>query len=156
LGASKYRHIIAPETYFASQPWTSDVREVVERFYAAASSRDQVAIAELIDERFDPAAVVREPEWQPFGGVYEGAQAIKALYAELCSSASSIDFGQLTVEEVIEAVSESDKIDHIVVSFSFPTSSAERGHALQWWTFKNLRVAEVRTFYWGTAASGVS
>ena len=141
-----------PETYFSGQPWTSDVREVVERFYEAARDGDPAAIEELVDERFLPDAVVREPESLPFGGVHEGTDAIKALFGAIYAPGSGTGFDELGVDTIIEAVGESDKLDHVVVAFAFAAPGIARGRALQWWTFRDFRVAEIRTFYWDTAS----
>jgi ketosteroid isomerase-like protein len=150
-----------PETYFSGQTWSSDVREVVERFYDALRGGDKDAIAELVDERFAPGVVARQPESLPFGGAYEGLAAVKALYATLAAPGSPVDIERLTVVEIIESVGESDTLDHAVVVLSLPLRSLPTPDtepqpdplsALEWWTFEDLHVTEIRTFYWDTAA----
>jgi ketosteroid isomerase-like protein len=150
-----------PETYFSGQTWSSDVREVVERFYDALRSGDEDAIAELVDERFAPGVVARQPESLPFGGSYEGIGAVKGLYATIAAPGSPIDLERLTVADIIESVGESDTLDQVVVVLSLPLRSPPthdpESHpdplsALEWWTFEDLRVTEIRTFYWDTAA----
>jgi ketosteroid isomerase-like protein len=146
-----------PETYYSGQTWSSDVREVVERFYDALRRGDTDAIDELVEERFAPDVVARQPESLPFGGVYEGIDAVKRLFAALGAPDAPVDVERLAVEEIIESVGEPDRVDHVVVAVSFPLPGAEvadpgRWHALEWWTFRELRVAELRTFYWDTAA----
>jgi ketosteroid isomerase-like protein len=143
-----------PETYYSGQTWASDVREVVERFYDALRREDAAALDELVDERFVPDVVVRQPDSLPFGGVHEGVEAVKRLFAAL---GGSIDLPRLTIDEVIESVGESDRVDHVVVAVSFPATGAdaaepERWRALEWWTFEDLRVAAIRSFYWDPAA----
>jgi ketosteroid isomerase-like protein len=145
-----------PETYFSGQPWTSDVREVVERFYEAARTRDAASIAELVDERFAAEAVVREPESLPFGGAHEGVDAIKALFDVLYRPGSESGLADVSVETIIESAGESDKLDHVVVALAFGSLRGEPGRALQWWTFHDFRVVEIRTFYWDTAALGIT
>jgi ketosteroid isomerase-like protein len=148
-----------PETYLSGQTWSSDVRELVERFYDALRRGDGDAIDELVDERFAPSAIARQPESLPFGGVHEGIAAVKRLLAALGAVESPIDPSGLVVAEIIESVGESDRLDHVVVALSMPMRATEAGDAgampvLEWWTFEDLRVAEIRTFYWDTARLG--
>jgi ketosteroid isomerase-like protein len=149
-----------PETYLSGQTWSSDVREVVERLYDALRNGDEGAIAELVDERFAPSVVARRPESLPFGGAHEGAAAVKGMYAALAAPGSPFDVERLTVAEIIESVGESDTLDHVVVVLSLPLRALptpDGPHpdplsALEWWTFEDLRVTEIRTFFWDTAA----
>ena len=76
---------VSPETYLGALAWTSDVREVVDRFYAAARAGDRAAIEELVSERFAASAVVPE---LPAG---------------------------LSVGDVIEAAGSGDHVDNVVV-----------------------------------------
>ena len=137
-----------PETYFGPQTWSSDVREVVERFYAALRDRELAALGELIDDRFAPGVVVREPESLPLGGSHRGPIAVKQLLAKLVATDSPVDVARLSVEEIIESVRESDQLDHVVVALTVPWRERNAAPALAWWMFEDLRVAEIRTFHW--------
>ena len=136
-----------PETYFAGQVWSSDVRELVERFYEALRDRDLATVDDLIDERFLGSVTVHEPESLPFGGVHSGPAAAKRLFAALAARDSPVSIDGLSIDHVIESVSESDQLDQVVVALTVPwrTGDGSRAGALAWWTFENLGVARIRS-----------
>ena len=149
----RYLVNVSPETYLGAQAWTSDVREVVDRFYAGLREGDRAALDELVGERFSSSVVVREPPTSPVRGDYEGPAEVARWLSALLDSGPADALEALAVGEVIESVGDPDYIDHIVVELTIPLSSGTESRALAWWRFANLRVAEVRTFYWDLGAN---
>lgn len=148
---------MSPETFVSPHSAVSDMREAVERFYAAVRARDPQAIADLIDGWFATDVVVSEPESLVYGGRYEGIDPVRRLFAGSASPRSVLDGSQLIVEQIVESVAESDRLGHVFVAVSFPLTppGADKPvsiRAVHWWIFRDLRVASIEAFYWDTAA----
>ena len=148
---------MSPETFVHPLGAFSDTREVVERFYAAVRARDEAAVADLVQDWFAPDVVVKEPESLIYGGSYAGIDAARRVLGGIASPRSSLDGSKLEIEQIVEAVAESDKLDHVFVAISFallpPGSDASIPmRAVQWWIFRDLQVASIESFYWDTAA----
>jgi ketosteroid isomerase-like protein len=143
--------------YVPTYGGTSDLREVVERFYAAIGAADVAALSELIDAAFAPDVVVREPDSLVYGGTYEGIEQVKRAFSGIASPRSPLDASKLAVDQIIEAVTESDRLGYVFAAISFPLRSPRASteipmRALEWWTFRDLHVARLEAFYWDTAA----
>ena len=142
-----------PEGYGSAGSWRSDTRELVELIYAALQRMDVGAVTELVDAWFAPDAAVVEPAWVIEAGRYEGIDRVKRMFAEVASPGPPVDAAKLVVDRMIEAVAESDRLDHVVAEISFPVWTPGSGdtvpvRAVHWWTFKELKVSEIRTYYW--------
>ena len=130
-------------------PSPSDMRLVVDEFYRALAAKDVERLSALIDEEFLEDARLRRPESLPGGGTIEGREQIKRFLGVVASMADGpIDPAELEVIEILEVPQED--VDYVFVSVRLvwngtPTEALER------WTFRDLRVAELRSFYWDTA-----
>ncbi|KAA1421907.1 nuclear transport factor 2 family protein [Nocardioides humilatus] len=124
-------------------------RQVVETFYEAAKNRDGEALVALIDTSFREDAAVEWPAGLPYGGRVEGAAVLRKVFAGLATPDPSFGPDGLNVLTVVEDG------DHVAVQVSFAfraNGSAIDSGALELWTFTDGLVAEVKAYYWDTAA----
>jgi len=130
-------------------PSASDIRLVVDEFYGALIAKDVERLSALIDEEFLEDARLRRPESLPGGGTIDGREQIKRFLGAVASMDDGpLDLARMEVTEVLEVPLE--RVDHAFVSLRF-TWSGVATEALERWTFRDLRVAELRSFYWDTA-----
>jgi hypothetical protein len=106
----------------------SDLRLIVESFYDA----------------------LRGPESLPGGGVTTGADKIKRFMSAVATmEGGPLDVSQMVVAEILEHAGED--CDHVVAEVQFPLGEGTIS-ALEWWTVRDLKVAEIKAYYWDTAA----
>jgi uncharacterized protein len=128
-------------------------RAAVEAIYATFVAKDLARVRATTKRYFAPDIVIREPESLPYGGVYEGLDAATALFSGLVDPQSPVDAAHLRIDALI--ASEDDP--HVVGAVSFPWQPPGAGEALamralEWWTFRDLEVAEIQVFLWDSAA----
>jgi hypothetical protein len=128
----------------------SDLRLIVESFYDALRARDVQAIEDLVDEHFADGAALLRPESLPGGGVTAGAETIKRfMSAAATMEGGPLDVSQMVVAEILEHAGED--CDHVVAEVRFPLGAGATT-ALEWWTLRDLKVIEIKAYYWDTAA----
>jgi hypothetical protein len=128
----------------------SDLRLIVESFYNALSARDADGVGAIIDESFAPEAILRRPESLPGGGAIDGAGKIKKFMAAVAAmEGGPMDVSSLKIHDVLEHAGEDG--DSVVVELRFPFNGTQTS-ALEWWTVRDLKVVEIRAYYWDTAA----
>lgn len=146
---------MTPEAFIPRDGW-SDVREVVERFYAALREGDAPALAELAADRFADDVVLHRPARLRDGGSHAGIEAVQRVLPALIAPDAPVDYSKASIDHVVEFPEQPDELDQIVVAISFPWRSPAgatvRIGALDWWTFRSLRVAEIRALYWDAGA----
>lgn len=133
----------------------SDLQKTVESFYALIAARDPAALEELIDDTFAPDVVFRAPESLPHGGATRGIDALKRLFLAAASPDMKFGASNLMVVRVAEAARGGEH--HVIVELAFdwltPTAEAPvASGAVEWWRFADLRVQELKVFYWDTVA----
>jgi len=139
---------MSPEPFKAAEQ--SDLRVMVDSFYGALNARDVESLGQIVDESFAPDAILRRPESLPGGGAMEGAAKIKKFMTAIATmEGGPMDVSALRVHEVIEHAGE--EADHVVVELRFPFNGSPMS-ALEWWTLRDLKVVEIRAYYWDTAA----
>jgi ketosteroid isomerase-like protein len=127
----------------------SDLRLMVDQFYDALRARDPDAVASAIDEHFAPDARLVRPESLPGGGELAGAKKIKRLMVAVAGADSGpFDPATMRIERVLEETH--GDVDFVVVELSFPWAGTPT-RALECWTVRDLKVIEIRAFYWDTA-----
>jgi hypothetical protein len=127
----------------------SDIRLIVENFYDALRARDPQAVQDIVDEHFSADAILRRPESLPGGGVTEGAEKIKRfMSAAATMSGGPLDVSTLEVGEILEHAGE--QCDHVIAEVRFAAGDGAIS-ALEWWTLRDLKVAEIKAYYWDTA-----
>jgi hypothetical protein len=127
----------------------SDLRLIVESFYDALRARDGQLVAEIVDEHFAQDAILRRPESLPGGGVTAGAEKIKRFMVAAATMDGPLDISRLDVHQILEHAG--DDGEHVVVDVRFPIPGGTV-NALEWWILRDLKVAEIRAYYWDTAA----
>lgn len=125
--------------------------DVVRAFYDAVDRRDGEAISDLVSRSFREDAAVIWPEGLPYGGRVEGARRLGKLFAGMATS------GQPVGPDGLEVVSLVDGGASVAAQLTFrwhaPGSTGwVRSGALELWTFVDDLVAEIRAYYWDTAA----
>ena len=131
---------------------SSPNRRVLDRFYAAVQKKDPEEVALSIEEGFAPDVVLRLSDSLPYGGVYEGRETIKNLLVKLVTTRRPIVIpDQIVVDRIVE------QGDQIVVEPVFPwlapgATEPIRMSAVEWFTFRDGRVTEMKVVYWDTAA----
>jgi ketosteroid isomerase-like protein len=139
---------MSPEAMSADDT-KSDLRVIVEQFYDALVARDPEGVASAIDEHFAPDARLLRPGSLPGGGELAGAEKIKRLMGAVAGARSGpLDPATMRIERVLEDTH--GDLDHVVVELSFPWAGTPT-RALEWWTVRDLKVLEIRAFYWDTA-----
>jgi ketosteroid isomerase-like protein len=130
--------------------------DVVRKVYAAFNSCDPARIATMAAECFADDIVVREPESLPWGGVYEGLDIVTAMTVGISSPESPIVAAQIVVQQLITAEPEPDGTAQVVAVVSFPWRGPLQVipmRALEWFTVRAGKVAEIQVFLWDTAAA---
>jgi len=146
---------MSPEAFLDDSAGRSDIRDVVERFYAAIAAKDPDALATVIDGAFASDVVLEVPDSLPHGGITEGVERIKRTFAPAASPDVEVGISNLVVERIVET-SKPDE-DEVVVEISFDwtapgASQPVSSGAAEWWTFRGMQVRRIKTFYWDTAA----
>ena len=146
---------MCPEALRVGGGERSDVREVVETFYDSVNRRDAAGLSEVIAEYFAPDVVLRLPDSLPYGGTYEGSDAIERLFVGAASAEEPVGPAELALEEVAECPRDGE--DQVVVRLAFawiPPGGGEpvRSQSVEWWRFRDLQVVEITAYYWDTAA----
>jgi ketosteroid isomerase-like protein len=124
-------------------------RQVVDTFYDAAARRDGDALVALLENSFREDAAVEWPAGLPYGGRVEGVPVLRKVFAGLATPDAALGPDGLEVLAVVEDG------DHVAVQVSFDwraNGSSVASGALELWTFADGLVAEVRAYYWDTAA----
>jgi ketosteroid isomerase-like protein len=130
---------------------SSSPPQIVRAFYAAVVRRDAQAIADLVESSFREDAAITWPDGLPYGGRVEGARRLTRLFAGMATSVVPIGPDRLEVEAII------DGGDQVVARLGFQyrapgSADSIPSSALELWTFKDGLVAEIRAYYWDTAA----
>lgn len=125
--------------------------DVVRAFYDAVDRRDGAAITDLVSHSFREDASVVWPEGLPYGGRVEGAQRLGKLFAGMATRPQPVG------PDGLEVVSLVDGGTSVAAQLTFrwhaPGSLGwVRSGALELWTFDDGLVAEIRAYYWDTAA----
>lgn len=130
---------------------TSISSEVVKAFYDAVIRRDANEIARIVSDSFNHDAAIVWPEGLPHGGRLDGARRIGKVFAGMAKSEEPVGPEHLEVVTVI------DGGDVVAAELRFAwrapgfTESVPSG-AFEKWTFEGGKVAEIRAYYWDTAA----
>jgi ketosteroid isomerase-like protein len=139
---------MSPEAMTADSA-KSDLRLMVEQFYAALVAKDVEAVGAAIDDNFAEDARLVRPESLPGGGVVDGAARVKRLMTAVAGvRGAPLDAAEMRIEQVLEDTA--GDLDHVVVELSFPWAGTPT-RALECWTVRDLKVIEIRAFYWDTA-----
>ncbi|KAF0956994.1 nuclear transport factor 2 family protein [Rhodococcus sp. T7] len=137
-----------PETHAAAAIQPVDV---VKAFFAAINQRDPEALGALIDETFAEDACVEFPSSLPYGGRVQGAKTLRKVFVGMAVGRSAVGPRALEVERIVDG----DNLVVAVLRFDwYPPDSDEpvRSGACETWRFENAKVAEIRPYYWDTAA----
>jgi hypothetical protein len=127
----------------------SDMRLIVESSYDALRARDGQLVGEVVDEHFAPDAALHRPESLPGGGVTGGADKIKRFMVAAATMDGPLDISKLEVHQILEHAGEDG--EHVLADVRFPVPGGTV-NALEWWILRDLKVAEIRAYYWDTAA----
>jgi hypothetical protein len=139
---------MSPEAMTADSA-KSDLRLMVEQFYGALVAKDVEAVGAAIDENFARDARLVRPESLPGGGALDGAANVKRLMVAVAGAQGGpLDAAKMKIEQVLEDTA--GDLDHVVVELSFPWAGTPT-RALECWTVRDLKVIEIRAFYWDTA-----
>jgi len=139
---------MSPEAMTADDA-KSDLRLMVEQFYGAVAARDPEAVGSAIDEHFAEDARLVRPESLPGGGELVGVAKVKHLMGAVAGARGGpLDPAAMRIERVLEDTH--GELDHVVVELSFPWAGTPT-RALECWTVRDLKVIEIRAFYWDTA-----
>lgn len=125
--------------------------EVVRSFYAAVAAKDAAALTSLVEGAFAADAAIVWPDGLPYGGRVVGAAVLKKVFGGM--AASPVPAGPANLE-VLSVV---DGGDTVVAEMSFDwhapgSQESIPSGALERWTFVDGLVAEIRAYYWDTAA----
>ncbi len=128
---------------------SAEPRQVVEAFYDAAKNRDGEALVALVDAAFREDAAVEWPAGLPYGGRVEGAAVLRKVFAGLAAPQAPLG------PDGLEVVSVLDGGDQLAVQVTFDwraNGDSVSSGALELWTFVDGLVAEIKAYYWDTAA----
>lgn len=127
----------------------AEPREIVQAFYAAAASKDAAALADLLATSFREDAAVEWPAGLPYGGRFEGTRVLGKVFAGLAAEGAPLGPEKLEVASLVdggEQIAAQVTFDFRVGDTVIPSG------ALELWTFVDGLVAEIRAYYWDTAA----
>lgn len=125
--------------------------DIVRAFYDAVIRRDADAITDLVTTSFREDAAITWPDGLPYGGRVEGARRLGKLFAGMATSVVPVGPDGLEVESIV------DGGDQVVAQLGFQwrapgSTDSIPSSALELWTFQDGLVAEIRAYYWDTAA----
>ncbi|MFJ7078936.1 nuclear transport factor 2 family protein [Streptomyces sp. NPDC098781] len=132
-----------------------DTEAIVREVYAAFNTCDAGTVITTVRRHFADDVVVREAGSLPWGGDFEGIETVSAMTAGLADPASPIDAANLRIDELIAAPGSASGVSHVVAAVSFPWRGTERTiamRALEWFTFRDDKVAEIQIYLWDSAA----
>ena len=125
-------------------------REVVAAFYEAAAARDAAALDDVLMTSFHEDTVMHWPEGLPYGGRVEGRAVIRKMLAGLAAPDPVMGPENLAVVSVVDG---GEDLIAAQVTFDWRGNGSVIGSgALELWRFSEGLVAEVRAYYWDTAA----
>lgn len=101
------------------------MRDVVEQFYGALARKDAAAVANLVDEHFDPEMTLRVPPSLPHGGTWKGAGVAKRIFTAAAAADAKVGATELRVERIAEMAVEGE--DQVVVELGFDWIVPETG-----------------------------
>jgi uncharacterized protein len=118
-------------------------RAFCERFFAAITSGNVDAVAELLDPDF----VVTEADGLPYAGTYRGLEGWRALSKAIVGA-----WGGFKLQP-LEYLGETE--DTIVVRFAISGRARKTGTpfestVLELWRFRGERLREIVPYYWDT------
>lgn len=123
--------------------------EVVRSFYDAVASKDGSALAGIVQEHFADDATIHWPESLPFGGTVAGKPALGKVFGMLATSRAQMGPTDL---RVLSVVGDGPQVA-VHLGFDWTVGDASIPHAaLEIWSFRDGLAAEIRAFYWDTAA----
>lgn len=128
---------------------TATPSDIARTFYAAAAAKDAPALAELLATSFREDAAIEWPAGLPYGGRFEGTAVLTKVFAGLAADGAPVGPADL------ELLSMVDGGEQLAVQVSFDFRAGDQvipSGALELWTFVDGMVAEVRAYYWDTAA----
>jgi hypothetical protein len=127
----------------------SELRSMVEEFYGALAAKDVAGVERFIDDNFAQDVKLRRPESLPGGGTIEGADRVKRLMGAVAGAEGGpLDSTQMRIERVLEYTGEGR--DDVAVELSFPWNGTATT-SFEWWVVRDLKVTEIRAYYWDTA-----
>ncbi|QTJ70712.1 nuclear transport factor 2 family protein (plasmid) [Rhodococcus sp. ZPP] len=124
---------------------------IVQAFYEAINQRNVEALGALIDESFADYAAVEFPSSLPYGGRLEGAQTLRKVFTGMAAGKAAVGPRTVTVEDIVcngaRAVALL-RFDWYPPRSDQPVPSG----ACEIWRFEDMKVVEIRAYYWDTAA----
>jgi len=127
--------------------------QVVRDLYAALNRRDANAIGALVEAHFADDVVLYEPASLPWGGTHEGRKRVGRMFAGMAAAPagqSPMDPEKIEVERVAAGPSEVAVL--LRFPFAVPGGDTVESGAVEWFTFADGRVTEVRAVYLDSAA----
>jgi ketosteroid isomerase-like protein len=130
---------------------TTGPSDVVRAFYDAVVRRDAATLTALLEASFRDDAAMVWPEGLPYGGRVEGARRLAKVFGGMAASPTPVGPERL---EVLSLVDGGDQVAaHLTFDWRAPGSDESiPSGALELWTFEDGLVAEIRAYYWDTAA----
>jgi hypothetical protein len=106
------------------------------------------ADSEAMEALLAPDFVLRQADGLPYGGVYRGVEGWRQLLARFGETWSSL------VPTVVTLVGEGPQFGVLVdiAITAKATGKALNTTIFEFWTMRDGRIAEIRPFYWDTAA----
>lgn len=124
--------------------------DVVRDFYSAIQRKDIAALTAILGTAFAEDAIVRLPESLYYGGEYKGRESLERLFSGLAHPKSAVDADSMTMDHIIG----NDEQVVVVLSFQWRgrrSSESMRTGNVEWFTFSDGLVTEVRSYYADTA-----
>jgi len=106
-------------------------------------------VADIVDERFTEDVSLIIPPSLSYGGKTTGNDAIKKLLRGISHPKSPVDIATLTIERI--AADRDQVAAQISFSWRIPAGEAIPTSVVEWFTFRDGKVAELTVFYFDTA-----
>ena len=124
---------------------------VVRSFYEAINAKDATMLAAIAEGAFAPGISLVLPPSLPYGGTVEGATKLGKLFTRLVAAPVPVGAHKIRIVDLV------DGADVVAAQLEFDWYAPGSTHgiasgALELWRFEDERVAEIRAYYWDTAA----
>jgi ketosteroid isomerase-like protein len=124
-------------------------REIITEFYDALRVSNTSTIANLLEEHFADDVVLTIPPSLSYGGTTYGREALKKMLGGMSHPKSPIDPATLTVTRLTATGDE--VAAQVTFSWRIPSGDTISTSNVEWFTFRDGRVAEMNVFYFDTA-----
>lgn len=129
-------------------------QDTITRLYDLLAARDATGVQALVDQSFAEDVVLHEPPSLPWGGAHSGRKRVGRLFVGMAAAepgTSPLDAASLVVRRV--AGSDSEVAVEVGFMLTRPGGEPEPSGAVEWFSFRDGRVCEIRATYFEPGVS---